>query len=222
MEHYDNDQRFDAYLFGDQNNGYLRKLHPLAFENPIHKIEGVIDAYKQALTQATFWGPTFFAPLIHEAINKASSYTMDSSKYSVVMIMTDGEIMDYDETVDAIVKASTLPISIIIVGIGNNDPIYNERGKAVGRKFDAMVRLDGDKKALKNTNGVKSKRDIVDFVVANDIKIGDHIDFQLMAKKVLVEVPEQLESYMLYKNYKPQVKVIKGHQLQQIPILPLV
>ena len=35
--------------------------------------------------------------------------------------MTDGQINDFDEAVDRIIKASTLPLSIIIVGIGNKE-----------------------------------------------------------------------------------------------------
>lgn len=35
--------------------------------------------------------------------------------------MTDGEIHDMEATKDSIVAAATLPLSIIIVGIGNAD-----------------------------------------------------------------------------------------------------
>ncbi len=35
--------------------------------------------------------------------------------------MTDGEIHDMDATKDSIVAASLLPLSIIIVGVGNAD-----------------------------------------------------------------------------------------------------
>ena len=39
--------------------------------------------------------------------------------YHVFLIMTDNCIDDYQETKDLIVEASTLPLSIIIVGVGN-------------------------------------------------------------------------------------------------------
>lgn len=35
--------------------------------------------------------------------------------------MTDGEIHDFEVTIDLIVKASRMPISIIVIGIGNCD-----------------------------------------------------------------------------------------------------
>ena len=42
-------------------------------------------------------------------------------KYFVLLILTDGLINDMQNTVDAIVAASTLPFSIIIVGVGTAD-----------------------------------------------------------------------------------------------------
>ena len=38
--------------------------------------------------------------------------------YFVLLILTDGEITDFDATVESIVDASGLPMSIIIVGVG--------------------------------------------------------------------------------------------------------
>jgi hypothetical protein len=47
------------------------------------------------------------------------------------LILTDGEIHDMEATKSSIVNASHLPLSIIIVGIGNSD-------------FTNMEILDGD------------------------------------------------------------------------------
>ena len=55
------------------------------------------------------------------------------------------------QTRDAIVLASTLPMSIIIVGVGQAD-------------FTAMNILDGDDGVLKGTHGQPVRRDIVQFV----------------------------------------------------------
>lgn len=51
------------------------------------------------------------------------------------MILTNGGIQDVEETIDEIVKGSSLPLSIIIVGLGQED-------------FSSMIRLDGDTEAL--------------------------------------------------------------------------
>lgn len=55
------------------------------------------------------------------------------------------------ETMDRIVIASTMPISIIIVGIGSAD-------------FTDMHKLDGDQVRVRDRWGNLAKRDIVQFV----------------------------------------------------------
>jgi len=57
---------------------------------------------------------------------------------------------DLDATKEAIINASTLPMSIIIIGVGNED-------------FSAMEFLDSDGQVLRH-NGRAAVRDIVQFV----------------------------------------------------------
>jgi hypothetical protein len=51
--------------------------------------------------------------------------------YHVLVIVTDGCINDMKATTDVIVELANHPVSIIIVGVGNED-------------FSKMVKLDGD------------------------------------------------------------------------------
>jgi hypothetical protein len=70
-----------------------------------------------------FHGPSAFAEILHLATEYASSEPCDAEnqKYFILLIITDGAISDLESTKDEIVIASDLPISIIIVGIGEND-----------------------------------------------------------------------------------------------------
>ena len=45
----------------------------------------------------------------------------DAQKYFILLVLTDGEISDMQATKDQIVKACDLPISILIIGVGNDD-----------------------------------------------------------------------------------------------------
>lgn len=72
-------------------------------------------------------------------------------QYFILLIITDGVISDMDETRHAVVQASKLPMSIIIVGVGNAD-------------FAAMEFLDGDSRVLHSYTGEEAVRDIVQFV----------------------------------------------------------
>lgn len=80
--------------------------------------------------------------------------------YYVLLIITDGVITDMDQTCSAIVEASRLPMSIIIVGVGGAD-------------FDAMEFLDSDDKLLRAPSGDTAARDIVQFVPFRDFKVSD-------------------------------------------------
>lgn len=81
----------------------------------------------------------------------SSSYPHVWQNYFVLLIITDGVITDMDETRSAIVHASRLPMSIIIVGVGGAD-------------FSAMEFLDGDDGILRSATGEAAMRDIVQFV----------------------------------------------------------
>jgi len=71
-------------------------------------------------------------------------------RYFVLTIITDGIISDMEKTKEAIIDAFDVPLSIIIVGVGNEN-------------FEKMKELDDDDGKLKSGKKV-SKRDIVQFV----------------------------------------------------------
>lgn len=83
-----------------------------------------------------------------------------------------------DATVDAIVAASNLPLSLLIVGVGNAD-------------FSAMDLLDSDKKRLATKHGRVAVRDIVQFVSMKSVS-----NVESAFKSLLRELPDQLLSYM--------------------------
>ena len=88
--------------------------------------------------------------------------------------MTDGIINDLQETIKEIVIGSELPLSIIIIGIGDAD-------------FGMMEELDGDVVPLYSELLKKQRqRDIVQFVPFNEFKNNP----TLLAKEVLNEIPK--------------------------------
>lgn len=79
-------------------------------------------------------------------------------QYFVLLIITDGVITDMDHTRTAIVEASRLPMSIIIVGVGGAD-------------FSAMEFLDSDNRLLISPTGDVASRDIVQFVPFREFRV---------------------------------------------------
>jgi hypothetical protein len=91
-----------------------------------------------------------------------------------------------DSTIQSIVAAADLPLSILIVGVGNAD-------------FTQMDTLDGDKQRL-SYNGRPASRDIVQFVPMRDfVSRSPSFGVPVMAdisRALLAEIPDQLLSFM--------------------------
>ncbi|CAN6471891.1 unnamed protein product [Victoria cruziana] len=151
-------------------------------------IRGIMFAYESALRNVSLAGPTLFGPIINKAAQTAGqSLTSNEQKYFVLLIITDGVITDLQETKDAIVKASDLPLSILIVGVGGAD-------------FKEMEILDADKgERLESSSGRVATRDIVQFVPFRDAQSGEISIIQ----SLLAELPAQFLSYMRCRNVQP-------------------
>uniref|UniRef100_A0A8C3D467 Copine family member 9 n=1 Tax=Cairina moschata TaxID=8855 RepID=A0A8C3D467_CAIMO len=197
IQDYDSDKLFPAYGFGAKlpPDGKISHQFPLNNneDNPsCNGIEGVLESYLQSLRTVQLYGPTNFAPVINQVAGTAAQVT-DGSQYHVLLIITDGVISDMLQTKEAIVTASALPMSIIIVGVGPAE-------------FDAMEELDGDEVRV-SSRGRYAERDIVQFVPFRDYvdDSGNQVlSMARLAKDVLAEIPEQLLSYMKTRDIKPR------------------
>ncbi|KAK2509407.1 hypothetical protein MC885_021427 [Smutsia gigantea] len=197
IQHYDSDKMFPALGFGAKlpPDGRVSHEFPLNGnqENPsCCGIDGILEAYHHSLRTVQLYGPTNFAPVVtHVARNAAA--VQDGSQYSVLLIVTDGVISDMAQTKEAIVNAAKLPMSIIIIGVGQAE-------------FDAMVELDGDDVRI-SSRGKLAERDIVQFVPFRDYvdRTGNHVlSMARLARDVLAEIPDQLVSYMKAQGIRPQ------------------
>jgi hypothetical protein len=107
------------------------------------------------------------------------------------MILTDGIINDMDRTIDALVEASYLPLSVIIIGIGHAD-------------FSNMDVLDADDSPLYDRNGKKAARDLVQFVPFYQYQN----DGTKLAEQVLEEVPRQVVDFYKMKGIPPNDPIV--------------
>lgn len=164
-------------------------------------VEGVFQLYNQAIMNVELSGPTYFSPLLSEVTSfTAASAQQNPDTYTVLLILTDGEIHDMDKTVSQIVDASNLPMSIIIVGVGREN-------------FRNMVRLDSDDSILRDTSGRKASRDIVQFVPFRNFQ-GKGAG--ALAEEVLRELPRQVTNYysLIGKPPNKPIEVNPDHFMQ--------
>jgi len=164
--------------------------------NPeVFGVQGILQAYAQSLASGLqLYGPTNFAEVIRASATLASSMyqsVQDVQSYVILLILTDGEISDMDATIAEIVKASYLPLSIIIVGVGSAD-------------FTKMNILDGDDEGTGRlrSGGKFADRDIVQFVAFRDYKSSG--DLSKLAADVLAEVPDQFMQFMRQNKVTPR------------------
>eukprot|EP00483_Globobulimina_turgida_P007407 UN07421 len=199
VEAYDSDKQINAYGFGANINPFGEKNVSHCFNLTLTNnacvagIEGVLRAYIDCLSKIQLYGPTNFAPIINNcaAMAAAKMNNQREQNYVILLMITDGIITDMGDTIDAIVNASDLALSIIIIGVGNAD-------------FRAMDKLDADDVALRSRSGVIMKRDIVQFVPFNKYKDGD---IGRLAKAVLEEIPAQITGYMTMKRLHPIIHI---------------
>ena len=206
LAYYDYDQLFPVYGFGAIINSSDIKLASMCFnlnfENDpdIYTIDNIIKTYHDCLKKdkLTFAGPTEFAPIINKVISKIEKNQLE---YHILMILTDGVIDDLQETIDALVKGSFYPLSVIIIGIGDAD-------------FKNMEILDGDNVPLISSIGEKRMRDLVQFVPFNKFKN----DEKKLSNEVLEEIPRQITEYYSMNNLSPnKIKELLSAEEKDLP-----
>jgi len=187
VQDYDSDKMFPALGFGarvppswEVSHEFYLNLSP---ESPFCAgLAGVLAAYNNALHNVQLYGPTNFSPVIRHVAKFAEVYRHDPTNYFVLLIITDGIITDFEETKATLARICQLPLSIIIVGVGDED-------------FSAMETLDGDERKI-------GSRDIVQFVQMRQFTCQrSGWDKARLAKSVLAEVPRQVCSWMKMNGF---------------------
>ncbi|KAN0030974.1 hypothetical protein ACTA71_003946 [Dictyostelium dimigraforme] len=187
---YDYDQMIEVVGFGGLFNGHTNHCFPFNLKNDgiceVHGLQEVLDVYHNNILKIPFSYPTNFENVIHQAIKRASKSTQSKQKYTVLLIITDGDITDTQKTIDQLVNGSKSALSVVIIGVGNHH-------------FDTMKILDGDENGLVDSKGIPSKRDICQFVPFNDFK-----DYpEALAHETLKEIPSQVISFMKLAKIHP-------------------
>ena len=203
LAYYDYDQLFPVYGFGAKIKGQndVSMCFNLNFKNnpDIYTIGNIIKTYHEIIEQdrLDFSGPTKFAPLIKNVISRINKNNL--FEYHILMILTDGVIDDLQDTIDLLVEASYLPLSVIIIGIGKED-------------FSDMEQLDGDENPLKARSGKMRARDLVQFVPFSKFEN----DPNKLSMEVLAEIPRQIIEYYQFKNLDPDSLKNLKHQNRNI------
>ncbi|KAK1310804.1 E3 ubiquitin-protein ligase RGLG2 [Acorus calamus] len=125
---FDEDNLIPCYGFGDATTHDQEVFGFYPDDQPCNGFEEALKRYREIVPQLRLAGPTSFAPMIETAIGIVDS---SGGQYHVLLIIADGQVtrsvdMGHGElspqersTIDAIVKASNYPLSIVLVGVGD-------------------------------------------------------------------------------------------------------
>lgn len=194
MFNFDKEEKVALYGFGAKIKGIkefdeeeINHCFPLSGDPKrvtVTGIEAAVKAYESIVPSLKFYGPTYFRYFLREVIEKTKRKLQKNSKiYSVLIVLTDGVNTDRNKTINLIAEATKLPISIILVAIGE-------------KELDFLKILDGDfveggSGSLHSMKGQKINRDIVHFFRLTD-GLSSKAEF---AKLLLEELPEQVMEY---------------------------
>eukprot|EP01065_Artemidia_motanka_P047397 TRINITY_DN7425_c0_g1_i1.p1 TRINITY_DN7425_c0_g1~~TRINITY_DN7425_c0_g1_i1.p1 ORF type:complete len:886 (+),score=269.42 TRINITY_DN7425_c0_g1_i1:52-2709(+) len=215
---YDSDQQFPLYGFGavpemlrapppgTGNEGFF----PITRDwnrVEVQGAEAITEAYLECIDHVEMVEPTNIAPLLrHVAQRAAASRKLGQHRFHYLVIITDGQFSDQTEAIDAVVEGSYLPMSVLIVGIG--DPQKRERcpdGFARARHLDSANHHSV-------ITGKRMGRDIVGFVAFHEYK---GLSVNEFARGALREIPRHFLSWISMGGVDYEFDGESQHQNEQ-------
>ncbi|GMH05213.1 hypothetical protein Nepgr_007053 [Nepenthes gracilis] len=167
---FDEDNLIPCYGFGDASTHDQEVFSFHEDERPCCGFEETLHCYKEIVPRLHLAGPTSFAPIIETAIGIVDS---TGGQYHVLLIIADGQVTrsvdtNYGQfspqehaTVNAIVKASGYPLSIVLVGVGDGpwDMMKQFDDNIPSRAFDNFQFVNFTKIMSRNVHPSKKEAD---------------------------------------------------------------
>ncbi|KAL6840006.1 hypothetical protein ACP4OV_029816 [Aristida adscensionis] len=128
LSKFDEDNLIPCFGFGDASTHDQDVFCFYPDEKPCNGFSQALERYRELVPHLRLAGPTSFAPIIEMAMTIVEQ---SGGQYHVLLIIADGQVTrsvdtasgqlssQEQMTVDAIVKASELPLSIVLVGVGD-------------------------------------------------------------------------------------------------------
>jgi hypothetical protein len=118
-------------------DGPVRHIFQCGSTSTVHGVDGILDAYKSVFrSDLIMSGPTVFVQVLQAAAARAKRHHLDHEQqlhsidkggnnlrysYTVLVIITDGIMDDVMSTRERLDLYSTMPLSVVFVGVGRSD-----------------------------------------------------------------------------------------------------
>ncbi|KAI4342512.1 hypothetical protein MLD38_027134 [Melastoma candidum] len=207
LSSFDEDNMIPCFGFGDASTHDQEVFSFYSDERFCNGFEDVLRRYRELVPQLRLAGPTSFAPVIEMAVTIVEQ---SGGQYHVLLIIADGQVtrsVDTDggqlspqerSTVEAIVKASNYPLSIVLVGVGDGpwDMMKEFDDNIPARAFDNFQFVNFTEIMLKNMD--RSRKEA---------------EFALSA---LMEIPSQYKATL-------ELNILgnrRGKEIDRVPLPP--
>ena len=165
-------------------------------QNQIKTIEQALNLYTSSAEKMTMLGPTRLGPTISNISKQiknsgssAQDYKINSkskrNNYHFVVILTNGEVTDVSQTIDAILENIKDPVSFLVLGVGTHT-------------FVECAVLDGNEYILTNsTKTITSENRVnVGFVRMEDyLNVEGQTDIENLMDACVADLPGQMAEY---------------------------
>ncbi|KAK7318677.1 hypothetical protein RJT34_03382 [Clitoria ternatea] len=204
---FDEDNLIPCFGFGDASTHDQDVFSFHSDERFCNGFEEVLSRYRDIVPRLRLAGPTSFAPIIEMAMTIVEQ---SGGQYHVLLIIADGQVTrsvdtqrgqlspQEHKTIDAIVKASEYPLSIVLVGVGDGpwDMMREFDDNIPARAFDNFQFVNFTEIMAKN---VDSSRKETEFALA-----------------ALMEIPSQYKATIDHGILGAR----RGHSPDRVPLPP--
>ena len=194
---------FEVYGYGakliesnDNNNNDYFNLS--LKENPVLTgYTNIENAYKECLNKIKFCDNNTLSPLINN-IRKViyTKYKPDTYSILFLLINSPPKNEDFQNTIDSLIENSFLPLSIVVIGIGNSE-------------FEDIKQLLSNKNKI-SSKGIEKLRNNIHFISMKDCNFNNDI----LKNRCLKDIPKQMVQY--YSLNKTTPNDIKEQNLDNI------
>ncbi|KAJ8465827.1 hypothetical protein OPV22_028379 [Ensete ventricosum] len=192
---FDEDNLIPCFGFGDASTHDQEVFSFYPENQPCNGFEEALGRYKELIPNARLAGPTSFAPIIETAISIVDN---TGGQYHVLLIIADGQVTrsvdtqygqlspQERDTINAIVKASDYPLSIVLVGVGDGpwDMMRGFDDNIPSRAFDNFQFVNFTEIMSRN---IPASRKETEFALAALMEIPSQykatIDLQLLGRR---------------------------------------
>ncbi|KAJ7956754.1 E3 ubiquitin-protein ligase RGLG2-like protein [Quillaja saponaria] len=168
LSSFDEDNLIPCFGFGDASTHDQDVFSFFPEERFCNGFEEVLTQYREIVPRLRLAGPTSFAPVIEMAMTIVEQ---SGGQYHVLLIIADGQVTrsidtehghlspQEQKTIDAIVKASEYPLSIILVGVGDGpwDMMREFDDNIPARAFDNFQFVNFTEIMSKNVNPTRKE-----------------------------------------------------------------